>query len=211
MNINIDVSDFTEQEIKFLNLLVLNQTSVDLICEAREKASIPKEGLIIGDKLPSKLSARIIGEYAYRLAILHKLDPIYWLKTFTNIIAFSEAIARSKQEFDAIELKKIYGTTMRIEVREMITVNQLIQFIKNNSEKISSMLSNLPKPRAEKVKNVEVKQEIIKLYNKGLTDKQIGVELNRIYDDTLTFDYGEETIRTERVRFLKLAEDLVQK
>lgn len=209
-----EVDKFTESELKFLQILELDEKFDRRIRKIRERFKIPLEGLNRKDlkrieAVEKKLTIDIF-TWVWHLVFLYNL-PKYWFSTFYSIVFYNEADLPDKSGLDSqpvsIELEEGF---IKITVRENISKRFLKNIIDNN-DLLTKYLLKLPISPKIKSSNIAIKKRMLELRRENMKYDQIAKKLEEEFGEKLPFNPDYDITNAEGVRFDNLLKNTLQK
>ncbi len=194
MKIKIHHKGLSREEINFFKLLESDPFLEDFLPLAR------KESEILNKKGKQKLF-----ENALILVQRYNLQELFWLSSFMNLILHNRITPATKTQHQPIELKG-QGSSIQINIREQIKINELFTFIKNNKKQFYYKLSFLPVRPKAKTTNVSLKNTLVK-EKTTKTHSQIADE----YENKLPFEAVYSTVGTEVNRYKKKIHEITKR
>lgn len=217
MRISIqDENHFIEDDLKFVQLLELDDEFEAEIKKIRDKWEIPEEGMdqseIIPplkniDDLPEYRDRNTVADDAYELVKLHR-RPRIWVRTFLSIILYGIAVPPARPA--SIMIVQTHRGFELI-LREKVSIREIKRFIDNNSELLNEFMSKLPTRQKIKAKKIEIKKRIVQLRKEGKSYDTIGDKLQGEFEEDTKFDFSYGGLGITKSRFQKLLDRELKK
>lgn len=215
MKINIEnEQDFTQDELKFLQLLEEDETFEKLIQIIRKVSNLPLDPSTEKDD-PKKANFEYAMHGGYWLTKIYGPIPIYWFQIFGDIILSGIATPPNRKFLPAIEVltpEEVdnQGYAIAIVIRENLSIRQIKKFIEK-SKVLKEELKHLPNLPNIALKDLDIKKRMLQLKREGKKDSEIASQLEEEYGDKLTFSPDYDIVSVLRNRFEKDKEKILKR
>lgn len=171
---------FTKKESKFIKILEADKEEEKTLEVHRELAAIPKKGFDLNKnpdsyKVDWSLVFLAANIYAEHFISRYNL-PNSWLKTSMNLLLFNVATTPDRSKFPPYKITKT-KSQLTITINEGLSRRSLERVI--TKEKVSELLSELPKIREIKTENIETRKKMITMKKGHKGAVEIAGKLNK--------------------------------
>ncbi len=197
-------SKFSDDDRKWVELLEEDHFFDDFVTDLRKRAHIPQQGfsdpneqrnLSIDDK-------KTIFERVELILSVYKQNAIYWTSTITAIVLYGIATPPSNQKHPPIEIHGFYSEVHLI-IREASSVEDVINFLKENRAVLTDAMTHVPKPKRVKIDQVDIMKDVITHEKAGDKPKAVAKFIEKEYEDKLLFTPTAKIIGDKKRRFMK--------